>query len=344
VPIRRIAYFPSKSKVMSEFYNKSVFKNTSPSSAIKQVLLPRLQILMASYNSAKYIEEQLLSILVQQGVSFKIIISDDCSTDNTLEVIAKVRQNYPDAIELYTASVNLGILGNFNKLMHYARADYIMFADADDVWLSHKITHTLSKMKELEKQHGSSLPLLVYTDLAVVDRQLQTIDPSFWHYSHLKPRKHTTFNRQMRQNVITGCTMLINRSLLELSKPLPAGIIMHDWWIGLVALAFGKITFLEQSTLLYRQHGKNGVGAHQYSLSGYFKYLRNPPYKTNNTFTQIAVFFEKFHNKLSKEQSESINAYLKIAKSNICYRLYLITKYGFYKHGWLRNIKSIISP
>ncbi len=301
-------------------------------------------ILMAVFNGTKVIEEQLQSILNQTHPSLHIIISDNCSTDSTLLILDKIKQAHPDKITVLTSDRNQGVIGNFAKLIQYADADYIMFSDCDDVWLPHKVEWTLNEMRALEKSKGFLKPLLVHTDLIVADKDLNPIHRSFWEFSHYFPKRHVQLNRQLVQNVITGCTVMINRSLLEMSRPLPDGIIMHDWWLGLVAFAFGSVGIVNAPTMLYRQHGANDTGAKQYGLIPYFKrrFKKKGETKPPSTYAQAKLFLELYKNQLTTKQMKSIQDFIRKEKSGFFSRFYITARHGFYKHGFLRNIKEML--
>ena len=134
-----------------------------------------------------------------------------------------------------------------------------MFCDQDDVWMPDKIERTFARMKEIEK---SSKPVMVFTELTVVDENRAVIAESMSQYQNLNCNKLST-QRIMFQNVVTGCTMMINRALRDLMlKYIDIdNIIMHDWWGAIIAAEFGEISFIDQPTIWYRQHSDNSVGA-----------------------------------------------------------------------------------
>ena len=142
-----------------------------------------------------------------------------------------------------------------------------MFCDQDDVWFPDKIAVTLGKMQELEGRHGGERPLLVHTDMKVADGNLRVVADSLWRYQKSDPVRGEALNRLLVQNCATGCSMMINRALCDLALPIPAEAMMHDWWLVLVAAAFGTIGHCAEPTLLYRQHGANDVGAKKWSLA-----------------------------------------------------------------------------
>ena len=245
-----------------------------------------VDILLATYQGARYLDDQLKSILAQTYSQFHLWIRDDGSNDGTQEILQKWKQLYHDKITIVPTAERLGIKKNFSELMKHSRASYIMFADQDDIWLPFKVEACLNRLKTMERQYGSHLALVVHTDLKVVDQDLKEISPSFWHYSKLRPDL-ISLNRLLPQNVLTGCTMFMNRALVDLAGPIPEAAIMHDWWIALVAACFGHIGVLNQPTILYRQHSTNDTGAKRYGFwhiltqpSRYKKNLKNNIHKT----------------------------------------------------------------
>ena len=220
-----------------------------------------VDILLATYNGENYLSEQIDSILAQSHSNIRILARDDGSIDNTKNILNEYQNKYPDKFQIIPSSgKNEGVARNFLTLISYADAQYIMFCDQDDYWLPEKIRKSLFELKKMESEFGKQTPLLIHTNLKVVDQNLRLIHPSFWDYSGIKP-KNTTLNRLLVQNVITGCTMIFNRYLANLCHTIPDNLLMHDWWLGLIASAIGEIRYVSEPTVFYRQHHKNIVGA-----------------------------------------------------------------------------------
>ncbi len=303
---------------------------------------------MAVYNNADYLTTQLQSIFDQTYSNFRLIIRDDCSKDNSVAIVEEFSQKYPGKILLIQGTENLGALGNFISLLDYAKGDYVLFSDGDDYWLPTKIEETLAVMLKKEAEYGTETPILIHTNLKVVDRNLKIINESFWDYSKINPQKAKTLNRLLVQNVITGCTMLINKSLVSLATPIPKGVIMHDWWLGLVAAAFGQVDVIPKATILYRQHGKNEVGAKNFNgLSIYLAYVkkisslegRNQLRKNlHKTMDQSALFLNKFANHLNSEQLKVVQYYISIKTAGTFQKRNLFFKHRFFKQSLSRNI------
>jgi len=304
-------------------------------------MMNKVALLLSTYNGELFLEDLLNSLLKQTYRNFVLFIRDDGSSDSTKGIIAKFSQAYNNIIIL-EANGNVGSKRSFSYLLDYAvrfsDCNYFMFVDQDDVWLPKKIEITQNKMVELENSYPQ-LPILIHSNLKVVSQDLTVISKSFWFYQNLDPEKDGV-NRLLMQNVITGCTVLINRSLASICLPIPKAAIMHDWWIGLVASAFGKIGYIKQPTILYRQHGNNNLGAKKFNIiNTYRKLLEKDP--LNKNFIQSEEFLKIFYNQLNKEQIDMFICFGNLRKVNYFKRIKLILKYKFFKIGLLRNIGVI---
>ncbi len=311
--------------------------------------LETIDVLMATYNGEKYIDAQIQSLLNQTHQNFCLYICDDHSKDNTKAIIEKYAAKYPEKIKIIVSEKNLGAIQNFSFLLNHSTnhstADYVMFADQDDIWINDKIEKSLAKMKHLEKVHGKGLPLLVHTDLTVVDQNLKVLGNSFWKYTNLKPFSFHTTNRFLVQNVVTGCTMMLNRQLCQLSLPVPSEAIMHDWWIALTAATFGKIGIVNEPTILYRQHGSNTLGAKKFKLFStlkdrfiaYCKKDRTLQNKMNARQTQAKAFFERFQTQLKCNDQLMFNDYLNFQNHSFLKKRIIVVKHGFYRSEWVIN-------
>jgi glycosyltransferase involved in cell wall biosynthesis len=302
-----------------------------------------VDILLATYEGESYLHEQIQSIFNQTYQRFHIWIRDDHSLDKTRSLLQQKHQSYPESITLLPIGPKLGVKRNFSELMKHSTAPYILFADQDDIWLPNKIEITLQKMQALELQYGPQTPLLVHTDLKVVGPHLDFIAESFWKYCNLNPY-FNTLNRLFIQNIVTGCTMMINRSLLQLSQPVPDEAIMHDWWIALIASAFGKIACVDQPTILYRQHGRNDTGAKKYGLWEYWKLKLNGRHfdQTHQTYQQAEQFFKHYHSLLDSNQKQMVKAYYSLGNLSFLKQKKTILHYQFFKHGILRNLHLLL--
>lgn len=222
----------------------------------------QIDILLPTYNGEKYIEEQISSILNQTYKNIRLIISDDCSKDNTINILKKYAEQ-DNRIKLYLQDSNIGVVKNVEFLLKSVKNELYMLADQDDVWLSEKIEKSV---EALEKNDAD----LVFGDLKVVDKDLQVIYPSFAKYMLLdkKINKYIDSNKlNYLYNCVTGCTILSKKKFIKKILPLPtiSKHLIHDHWIGLIVSLNGKMIYMREEYILYRQHGNNEVGASKVS-------------------------------------------------------------------------------
>ena len=222
---------------------------------------PQISICMATYNGQEYLKKQIDSIFAQSNQDWQLLIRDDGSCDNTISIIEDYMARFPDKIKLITGKeCHLGASLNFGQLLEYTDTQYIMFSDQDDIWLPNKIELTLNVMKATEQLYPDK-PVLVHTDLRVIDSDSRTIADSIWSYQKLFPEIGNSLNKITAQNVVTGCAMMINRKARAVSIPIPGEAIMHDWWIAIKVAKHGKIAYVSTPSILYRQHPGNEIGA-----------------------------------------------------------------------------------
>lgn len=225
-----------------------------------------IRILMSTYNGAAYIAEQLDSIIAQSVQDWELIVRDDGSTDETQEILREYEQK--DArIRGVEDTERRGAMRGFEWLLErYGVGEYVAFADQDDVWLPDKLRECVDKIRQSEQQYGADTPIVVHTDLVVVDSTLHIVAKSFWEYTFIKPN---VLNRHAEYlaigNSVTGCTMMFNQAARGVSLPFGARALMHDSAIAVsTMLNHGKVVPVYVQTILYRQHGDNVAGAFAY--------------------------------------------------------------------------------
>jgi hypothetical protein len=228
---------------------------------------PLAVVLLATYNGERFLREQIDSLLAQTYAPLKIVARDDGSTDGTWNLLEEYAARFRDRFTLSPRSAPTGSAkANFRQLIRStltdeADAHYLAFSDQDDFWISDKISLEIEAMQRLEREHGGQTPLLVFSDLRLVGKELNQLHPSFWANQGINPTNIHRFRRLLAQNVVTGCTALINRPLATLSARMPNDAYMHDWWLALLAAAFGNAAIATQQTVFYRQHGGNVLGS-----------------------------------------------------------------------------------
>lgn len=308
-------------------------------------MLASIDILLSTYNGEKYVSEQIESLLNQTCTSWKLIIRDDVSTDETVALIKKYIKLYPDKIILLdNKGIKKGIIGSFNELLHFSDAPYVAFCDQDDIWYADKLQKQIDKIREIETKVTERHPVLIHTDLCVVDNNARVINHSLWSYQKLCPNIMNSLERLLVQNFVTGCTMMINRALVVQSLPMPDKIIMHDWWIALVAVSKGSIYSMNISTVKYRQHQNNDTGAKKWGIraisTGLFSGYEFNRSRLLKTSTQAEVFGQSIA--LSAENRAIVQCYLNMYKMNWVHKRMQMIKMGFLKCGFLRNVAMLI--
>lgn len=204
--------------------------------------LPKISVCMASYNGAIYIRDQILSILHQLNDNDELIISDNGSLDNTINIIGEINDN---RIKIFYCN-EMGVVPNFENALKRASGKYIFLSDQDDIWMPGRV---LSMMEQLQVAN------LVMSDAIVTNADLVPNDSTLTLFQLIQPSKSIT--RNILKNTFTGCCIAFDKSVLEAALPFPSGLPMHDWWIGLVAGSMGHITLVDRPTLFYRRHGSN---------------------------------------------------------------------------------------
>lgn len=248
----------------------------------------RVDILLSTYNSSCYLDKIIGSLLNQTYTNYKILVRDDCSKDNTMELLQNFKDRFSDKIFIISNhNTNLGAKYSFQELLKYSDSPYIMFCDHDDYWLPHKIEMTLNKVLELECGKKDT-PILVYTDLKIVDYSLNPICDSFWAYSKIDPNNIHNHYKLSINNPVVGCTVMINMAAKHIVLPIPQKAIMHDWWFAFMVSKFGKVDYINEPTILYRKHENNTMGVRKAEL----RYFLNRTYKFKKTLKQNLEVFQ----------------------------------------------------
>ena len=222
----------------------------------------KIDILMATYNGEKYVAEQIESILNQTYKNIRLVISDDCSSDNTKNILKKYEEK-DERVKVFYQKQNLGYIKNFEFLLKQIENDIYMLSDQDDFWLPEKIEKTY---KTLIEENAD----LVFSDLEVVDSNLKTIYPSFNDFMLLtrKINKYiNSYKANYLYNCVTGCTLMSRKKFIDKILPLPSKsrYVAHDHWIGIIVGLNGKLSYMPEKYIKYRQHDNNEIGTNKIS-------------------------------------------------------------------------------
>lgn len=225
------------------------------------MITPKVIIIMSTYNGERFIEQQLESLLNQTYPS-DIIIRDDGSSDNTLAIL----QNYAErhsCIHIYKDKLeHKGLRESYfillNEAMHYS-PEFICYADQDDIWLHDKTEKLLNKLLTIKTKQ----PALVFSDVEVVDQDLNPLHSSLSELQQLDNHVNITLKKLLFYCPALGCTIMLNKPLFKLINSMPdyGRSLNHDKWALILACITGKIVYLPESTVKYRQHSANTVGA-----------------------------------------------------------------------------------
>lgn len=304
--------------------------------------MEQIDILLTTYNGEKYLKEEIDSILNQTYTNFRLLISDDCSKDSTIQILKEYEQK-DNRIKVFLQEKNLGYVKNFEFLLTKVENEIYALSDQDDVWNNDKVEKTYKKLKEEDAD-------LVFTDLEIVNEKLETINSSFNDYMFLSrkiKKYYKDYRLQYLYNCITGCTLMSKKKYLEKIIPIPmdSKYVIHDTWIGLIVALNGKITYLDEATIKYRQHGNNQVGSnhtsHKYTkLNQVRELFIDVKYQLFNTYINNSSIFTKDLQK----QNEKALKYFEMLKNkkyinfrgwNVFYKLYKTETFKYYIENFI---------
>ena len=266
-----------------------------------------IQILLSTYNGEKYLREQLDSFVnLENFDQIKVLIRDDGSTDNTIEILGEYIQKYGfEVLKGKNVGVNKSIFELFANCD--LSCDYFALSDQDDVWLKNKFTIALNRLSRVDNKK----PALFASCSEIVDENLKPLGSS------IVPSKGVSFYNAMIQNVAPGHTQVLNRALvLALIEKGIENVHVIDGWIYLVAAGIGKVVFENQFTVLHRQHNNNSVGYELNFFKSTFNRLKrafkNQP---SNITLQIKSFEKLYNDKLSYKFENELILFLESQNS-----------------------------
>jgi len=302
-----------------------------------------IDIVLATFNGEFYLEEQIKSI--QNNHQYleciaRLIIVDDGSTDKTAEIVRLLGLSDTKIEWLLNSSGKHGPSNNFAFGLEQTHSQYIMLSDQDDVWQPDKIELSIQKIKQLERkcekkaevnlaEKAADIPLLVFSDKEIVDENLQLICGSYFELKNIPKDWHMKFEQLCQQNVVSGCTMLFNRALLNKAMPIPQQAYMHDWWLALVASRCGKIAFIDQPLIKYRQHHNNTIGANKRSKLSLITQFNQQLIQFEQSFLQTieqAKAFESFEQEQQLNNNRTISILANIKNISISQKISLFAK------------------
>lgn len=315
-------------------------------------------VVLASFNGARFLPEQLESILAQDYPRLSLVARDDGSADGSDRILADYAARYPHRITLLPAAEHSArrkgggqARDNFAHLLDYVYQQhrgsddnfYLLFADQDDVWLNDKVSIMVQALAA-EECGNEAVPVLVYSDLAVVDEQLNVLAGSAFDAQHIGRGAHA-LESLLLQNCVTGASAALNRAALATALPIPDTALMHDHWLALVCAATGRIRFIDQALVYYRQHGANVVGATFFG----WRYLLLRALAVFSSRGQARVplsayqaqarsLLERCRGQMVVQQAQIIAAFAGLPEQSWLERRKTLRRYHLRRSGWLRNL------
>jgi len=306
-----------------------------------------LDILLATYNGARFLPDQLASLEAQSFTDWRLILRDDGSNDDSVTVVRDWASRTGRSLQVIEdGRQGLGPRDNFAALIANSTAPYFALCDQDDVWLPNKLAIMLAAVQAGEQRSGPDTPVLAICDLKVVDSQLQELHPSYRGCVPLvMPRPDYCVTDIMTYNVVTGCASMCNAALRTASLPIPAEAIMHDWWLGMVAAGFGELVDVPDALVLYRQHESNVVGAAPKKWRDIFRrFLTNTVYFKGSfeafievTRLQSLAFHRRFGDSPDNHLINAVGAYANSSNLSFWTRKRLVIDYIIRNQPFMRN-------
>lgn len=304
-----------------------------------------VEILLAAHDGERWLGDQVQSVVDQSWPHWRLLICDDASRDGTAALARELARGDERIRVAERATPSGGAARSFLDLVAGSTGRYVMLADQDDVWLPDKVEVTLARMRELEATLPPGAPALVHTDLSVVDADLQVRERSLVH-SQVLDAETSRLASIVTQNPVTGCTVMVNRALADLVAPPFAGVAMHDWWLALLASAFGGIGFVDRPTVLYRQHGANTVGARSARTLRYkiARALDREGVVTSlrASYAQAAAFLTRYGERLTPDQAAVLEAAAHMTDKGKVARLAALRRHGLWKNTLVKRVGQVL--
>ena len=301
-----------------------------------------LEVVVATYNGSRFLQEFLASVDRQTRRPDSILFRDDGSSDNTVEIVERYCRSRPQARLLRDPDGNVGVIGNFARLLNASTAQHVMLADQDDVWQSQKIERSWQRIVTLEQAGSNTVPALAFCDLEVVDERLRPIHRSFVDHQRLRPLTRGGHAALLTQNVAPGCAMVVNRALIDLALPIPNEACMHDWWLMQVAALAGRIAYIDEPLICYRQHGGNAIGAPSSSALGLLMRARSAARgyscRLSAAQGQAGELLRRYEAVMDPQQRLTTRTFAELSRHASLPRRWHAWRSGLRKTGPLRNL------
>lgn len=300
-----------------------------------------IDILLATYNGSRFLPDQLASLKAQTYSDWRLLVRDDGSSDSSLQIVQEWAAANGVALEIVRdGGAGLGAAASFGRLLAASDAPYFACCDQDDVWLSTKLDVMLERVREAERLAGPNVPVLAFSDLALVDVRLEPIGRTFWEMARIAPDSGPQSLVQAAQrNRVTGCASLGNAALRALALPIPADARMHDAWLAMVARAFGSLVAIPQQLVRYRLHGENSVGVEDLrsgaivrgALGKPVRYLQRAIAIRDRGRAQARIFAATFADRLDPDDAELLSRFGQLQEQSWLQRRIFVLRHAIGK-------------
>ncbi len=316
--------------------------------------MPSVDILLATYNGARFLPAQLASLSRQSHRDWRLIVRDDGSSDGSLDIVRQWADREQRALLVVVDGIKgLGPAQSFGRLLDRSDAPYFAFCDQDDVWDEVKVQRLLAEVLAMEADHGLALPMLAHSNLAIVDEDLTPTGANFWEGARIvcpnigrsEPDKAGRASLLL-QNVVTGCASLGNSSLRQVAGSMPEGVHVHDWWVALIAAHFGAVRGVPETLVQYRQHSGNAIGAKPWGAASIGRRFLPAPGENIRKAAillealqrQAGSFADAFGKVLPQDDRETVQELATLRAHSILRRKTFMSRRGAYPQSMLRGL------
>jgi glycosyltransferase involved in cell wall biosynthesis len=283
-----------------------------------------ISIALAVYNGEKYLKELLASLESQTLRPVELVVVDDCSSDNSLDIIQT--HSLPFEKKIYVNQQNKGPIYTFKKATELCKGDFIAFCDQDDVWLPQKLELSFNKIKEID----NDIPGVAFSDLVVIDEKGNIIQHSFWKRMAIIPDTFS-FKDILFANIVTGCASLINKRMAAELLKMPLNVIMYDHWMALIAYSFGSYAYIKEPTVLFRLHTQNVTKKEKHSLVKVFFYdYKNKANYLKENIEQANSFKRMYANVLDEKQKRHLEKFMDLNNKS------------FFQKRFIKYVRSLV--
>ncbi len=306
---------------------------------------PTVEVLLATRNSSRYLAPMLESLLRQTWQGFTLVVGDDVSTDDTLRILDDYAPRFAVPPRIVRRESPTGsAAANFGRLLASATADYVLLADHDDEWTADHVERGVASVQAAERELGAATPVLAHTDLVVVDATGAVIAQSYWDFKRIDPAAGRHLASGLVHATVTGCTVTMNAALVRRAGELPPAAVMHDWWLALVAAAFGALVADPRPSVSYRVHGGNVSRPRRVGLLpglGRLGELGDMRQKFTIRYDQAQAFLDAFGPDLDDSARGAVSSFLRARDLPPPVRQVALVRGG---HTWpdaLRNVSHL---